>query len=739
MAVSLSYPGVYIEEVPSAVRTITGVATSITAFVGRALRGPIDEPRRITNFGDFERIYGGLWLKSSMSYAVQQYFLNGGVDAVIARVAHTPVGAEAACTAATLEEGTGLEVWRFEAVNSGAEGNAISITITNAASDTENRHLFDIVITDGTVTETLTDVEVDDLDDGDLLGTLVRVRGPIPPLRPDPVAAQPLENGADAGFATATIGGIGFTAATIGGGGNALRATVSDATDTLPVHYNVRIELRDPDGDLLASTLYENVDPTLTWPTPTRTNTTDALIDTTDPTAPPRPANGTAPFTLGSDVERASTEVGITVEGLPLQAANPGSWGNDLQAMFDRDTIDKDDATPTLFNLTVREVARETVRSGGTSTTQVRELGRETFRNVSVNPDHKRFIKKVLEEESVLARLPGSGPWPRPEATPVNMLGIPDWQDFSGGNDGGDLTTADLQGSFGGKTGIYLLEKADLFNLLVIPPPTRGGDTDPAVWIAAMKYCKDRRALLIVDAPVAWTTKDNVVSNLDALGLQGPNATNAAMYWPQIRLPDPLREFRLEAFPPGGAIAGLMARTDAQLGVWKAPAGVDASVTGARALAASVTDLEHGQINPLGVNVLRTFPVIGNVAWGARTIRGADVLADEWKYVPVRRLALMIEESLYRGTKWAVFAPNGEALWAQLRLNIGAFMQNLFRQGAFQGSSPRDAYQVKCDSETTTQSDIDRGIVNVLVGFRPLKPAEFVVLKISQLAGQVGA
>ena len=147
-----------------------------------------------------------------------------------------------------------------------------------------------------------------------------------------------------------------------------------------------------------------------------------------------------------------------------------------------------------------------------------------------------------------------------------------------------------------------------------------------------------------------------------------------------------------------------------------------------------MTDGENGKINPLGINALRTFPVAGNVVWGARTLEGADALASEWKYVPVRRLALYIEESLYRGTQWVVFEPNDEPLWSQIRLNLGAFMQDLFRQGAFQGISPREAYFVKCDKETTTQSDIDRGIVNILVGFAPLKPAEFVVLKIQQIA-----
>jgi phage tail sheath protein FI len=182
-----------------------------------------------------------------------------------------------------------------------------------------------------------------------------------------------------------------------------------------------------------------------------------------------------------------------------------------------------------------------------------------------------------------------------------------------------------------------------------------------------------------------------------------------------------------------------MARTDAQRGVWKAPAGIDAAVNGVQGLSVSLTDAENGDLNQLGINCLRSFPVAGRVVWGARTLRGADQLADEYKYVPVRRLALFIEESLYRGTQWVVFEPNDEPLWSQVRLNLGAFMHGLFRQGAFQGTTPRQAYLVKCDRETTTQADINLGVVNILVGFAPLRPAEFVIIRIQQLAGQAAA
>ncbi len=184
-------------------------------------------------------------------------------------------------------------------------------------------------------------------------------------------------------------------------------------------------------------------------------------------------------------------------------------------------------------------------------------------------------------------------------------------------------------------------------------------------------------------------------------------------------------------------MAGIFARTDTQRGVWKAPAGLEASIVGIAGVSVPLTDNENGRLNPLAINCLRTFPASGTVAWGARTLQGDDRLASEWKYIPVRRTALYIEESLYRGLQWVVFEPNAEPLWAQIRLNVGAFMHNLFVKGAFQGQTPRDAYFVKCDKETTTQNDIDLGIVNIVVGFAPLKPAEFVIISLQQIAGQI--
>jgi phage tail sheath protein FI len=257
-----------------------------------------------------------------------------------------------------------------------------------------------------------------------------------------------------------------------------------------------------------------------------------------------------------------------------------------------------------------------------------------------------------------------------------------------------------------------------------------------AVVAEAEAYCAAKRAFLIVDVPAFVNTQAEMNTWIATNG--GIRHPNAAVYFPRLLVPDPASEGRPRGVAASGTLAGVFARIDATSGVWKAPAGTDATLRNAT-LAVTLTDGENGALNPLGVNALRNFPIFGNISWGARTLVGADQMASEWKYVPVRRTALFIETSLEQGLKWVVFEPNDEPLWAQIRLNVGAFMHNLFRQSAFQGKTPAQAYFVKCDAETTTQNDIDRGIVNVLVGFAPLKPAEFVVIRIEQMAGQVQA
>jgi uncharacterized protein len=357
-----------------------------------------------------------------------------------------------------------------------------------------------------------------------------------------------------------------------------------------------------------------------------------------------------------------------------------------------------------------------------------------------VDPASSLFVDAVLRETSSLVRVRASAPsTERPSATPAgNPVAA------GGGDNGSPITDSVIRGDQANRTGIYALDAAEIFNLLCIPPLAPTVDVDTDTWAVAAQYCLSRRAVLIIDPPSSWSANPSTAISAAEAGVNAlraaignDSARNAAAYFPQLRMGDPLNEGRIGNFAPCGAVAGILARTDAQRGVWKAPAGLDASFSGVKGFSYVMTDSENGVLNQVGLNSLRSFQVAGNVVWGARTLAGADLLASEWKYLPVRRLALFLEESLYRGTQWVVFEPNDEPLWAQIRLNIGAFMQNLFRQGAFQGRTPREAYIVKCDRETTTQNDINLGVVNILVGFAPLKPAEFVVIRIQQMAGQI--
>ncbi|NRF71720.1 phage tail sheath family protein [Aquincola sp. S2] len=301
-----------------------------------------------------------------------------------------------------------------------------------------------------------------------------------------------------------------------------------------------------------------------------------------------------------------------------------------------------------------------------------------------------------------------------------------------GDDDGTPLTVADYTGSALDHTGFHALDRVDLFNLMVLP---RDEDIDEAeyqqLFGPASIYCESRRAFLLLDAPTSWTNGEKM--DADAAKVNSLRAgvvkQNSAIFYPRVKISD---AGFIKSIGPSGMLAGLLARTDSQRGVWKAPAGIEADTRGVLDVELNLTDNENGVLNKLGVNCIRKFPN-GIVNWGARTLDGSDDFGSEWKYIPIRRLALFLEESLFRGTKWVVFEPNDEPLWAKIRMNVGAFMLSQFRQGAFQGSTPDKAFFVKCDGETTTANDRNLGIVNIQVGFAPLKPAEFVVISIQQI------
>ena len=296
---------------------------------------------------------------------------------------------------------------------------------------------------------------------------------------------------------------------------------------------------------------------------------------------------------------------------------------------------------------------------------------------------------------------------------------------------GTSLAEADFigAGKEAAQQGLYALEKSSGFNLLCLPPYADGRDIEPSLIAAAAQYCERKRAFFLVDPPAAWVDARSALTGMQR-GV-GTTSANAAVYFPRLLEPDPLRGNQVETFAPCGAVAGVIARNDMQRGVWKAPAGVGATLTGVTRLSVALTDGEASSLSQLGINCLRPMPAAGPVVWGARTLQGAQ--NSEWKYVNVRRFVLFVEESISRGIQWAVFEPNGPPLWAQISSSVEVFLRTLWRQGALQGTKPDEAYFVRCGAETTTQTDIENGVVNILVGLAALKPAEFVIIRISQM------
>jgi len=246
----------------------------------------------------------------------------------------------------------------------------------------------------------------------------------------------------------------------------------------------------------------------------------------------------------------------------------------------------------------------------------------------------------------------------------------------------------------------------------------------------------------VADPPTDWI--GDFMGAGDTDGNVAPQSPNGALYFPYLQSTNPVTGVPLDPngnpfiLPPSGYVAGIYAATDSSRGVWKAPAGYATTLLDTTGVVPTglMTDTRQGVLNLIGVNCIRSFPGAGTVVFGARTLVSANQALQQWKYVPVRRMALFIEQTLKTNLTWVIFEPNDDPLWVAIRISIESFMLSLFNQGAFAGTTPSDAFQVKCDSTTTTPDDQANGVVNIIVAFAPLRPAEFVVVKIAQLAGQ---
>ncbi len=763
VAPPVSYPGVYIQEVPSDVRTIVPVDTATTAFVGRALRGPVDTQTVINSYAEFETVFGGLWLQSAMTYAVRDFFVNGGSKAIIVRVYELPlrssqdISAAAKATAegfadASPDKQVGANAVAKAAQDAAAKPNSTAKDVSDAAKAAAVRFANATADKKAGAVEVATAAQ-DAAAKPDSTAATVSAAAEA---AAEGIANAPEGNkaGADAVAKAAEDAAAkpDSTAATVSAAAEAAAEGIANATADKKAGAE---EVAKAAEDAAAA-----ADSTAATVSAAAKAAADGIAGATDQSGDKK-AGAQAVAKAANDMAlepidgKANLTFGDASSPLTLEASNPGTWGNQLRgrvtavdAKVSSQVAKRYGVTEAdLFNLIIRDIATGT---------------EEVFPNVTVT-DGPRRLDKVLAGDSQLVRVAGDLPSTVPPFTGTKsadntILPLPPkgnwWDDTNGdyhvaatsgsGNDGATPTEVTILGSEAQRTGMYALEHANIFNMLCLPPfdgtdVAAMADVSKNTWDTASAYCERRRAMLVVDSPGSWNSKKKAVDGFPNDGSCPSPSENAMLYFPRLNLANPLRDGQVEAFVPCGAVAGIIARTDAARGVWKAPAGLEAGIRSVRSLTVPLTDAENGELNPLGINCLRTLPAAGNVVWGARTTVGDDRLASQWKYIPVRRTALFIEETLYRNTQWAVFEPNDEPLWSQLRLNIGVFMHDLFRQGAFQGGSPKDAYFVRCDATTTTQSDIDRGIVNVIVGFAPLKPAEFVVIYIQQIAGQLAA
>jgi uncharacterized protein len=671
--VQVTYPGVYVVEVPSGVHTIAGVSTSVAAFVDRFSRGPDNRAVQIFGLTDFAREFGGLASYSPGSYAIQQFFLNGGTEAWVTRVgrsatpnlydfARVMLTGGATGTDNIVRVFAGRQVGGVSVNNPGSWGNSLRVEVDYDTVTLPNTNLDPggILLQDELFNLTISQVEVRD-------GRTFVVAGETFPnltMRP----------------------GVPNNALAVVNEGSRLVQLDRVGAAALPVPFVATFR---PTATGTVSDLPAATPPVL----PTPTQTLRLQID------PDGPTGVAPPFAVTATLNHPAAPAGADFSYMrpfveaAIRAADPNN--------------------PLLAGATVQFV-RGRLRV---------QLGRG---GVGFNPN---ATVTVLTDPLTTADL-------QLTVTQGAVVG-PQMVPLAGGGDGVAVTDAELRGVQASKTGIYALEDVSIFNILCLPIAADLAETQMRnTYAEATAYCEERRAFIIIDIPETTDTLEDMQAWLTA------NDTlrhrNAAVYFPRVRIADPLNGSRLRSVAASGTLAGVYARTDGTRGVWKAPAGIEAQLRGVQELAAKLTDRENGALNPLAANVLRSFPVYGIVSWGARTLEGADQRGSEWKYIPIRRLALFLEESLFRGTKWVVFEPNDEPLWAQIRMNLRAFMMGMFRQGAFQGSTPDQAFFVKCDGETTTQADRNLGIVNIEVGFAPLKPAEFVIIRIQQIAGDLG-
>ncbi|GAB4191919.1 MAG: hypothetical protein Tsb002_21160 [Wenzhouxiangellaceae bacterium] len=774
------HPGVYIEEVPSSARPIEGVSTSVTAFVGAAYRGPVGSAQLVGKLDDYLRDYGPIVSEDdAMGLAVQSFYLNGGGAAYICRLAGAGTTTASFGIAGQGPAGgapTAQNALLIEASSAGEWGNGVYVQVVKP--DTDALH-FNLIVGHHEDGELVVD-EVHanlTLKSGDANHALARVNGvssrihlTLGPAAEVGGANEAYQGATLTGGAlpttadyfssriagpmtltlTLNLNGMGARQITINpvlAGNNANDATaIRDAIlaavqglSTQAAYQNFTINFaanrytlgspEDEDqasievygGDLATILRLDN--------TQTATLTSAAVGAAADLFSDPAagiPSLANTDLTLNID-QYGDRTISLDVAALGLSGDNALDGGRVATAIQNAVRA-LDSAIPSYKDFTCTyTAARQFVLRSGSS--NVRRSGLAVTDgpladllglNAADNPT-PLLGRQVVQGNAQVIPLNNLGPMGQGVVLAGGQDNAPTPQDYS---------------TFYNNT----LRKVRDVSIIVLPGQQWAADGSGNAAISnTLAHCESTGSrVLIIDPPAA--TELEQAAQVDQMAL--PTSTYSVLYYPWVQVANPLYNVdtnptasRTLDIPPAGMLAGQWARTDARRGVWKAPAGVGVQLNAVAGLRYNVEDLEQDQLNPLGVNCIRKMPGYGSVVWGARTL--ATKADPPWRYVPVRRTAIFIEQSIYNGIQWAVFEPNDHPLWGSLRANIGAFMNGLFRAGAFQGATADEAYFVRCGlGDTMTQADIDRGQVIVIVGFAPLKPAEFVIVRIQQKVGQ---
>ncbi len=627
------HPGVYVEEISSGAKPIEGVSTSVAALIGYTTEGPINEATLVHSWDEFKASFGEIHSDTDhLGLAAFNFFLNGGKDAYIARLAQ---GAAASSLPAAKMLGrvggnaAAINVLSLSAKSAGTWGDSLRVQVT--ANDGYRFKLEVSLEEDGetSVVESFSNLSMDTSD-------------------------------------------AGYVLTVVNGSSNTIQVDLSSQLLATPTTYYKNAT--SVSGDLSA----------LTWATVLAGMTLTLNVDNL----------GAKTITLGAAPGGTYDSAEVAAE-IQSQVRALGDAYSTFGCAFASNKL--------------------TLTSGSDSASS----------SVLVRPGTLATLLKLGKAAG------GTETHGTQDVVPKLMSAA---EALTGGDDGMAPGLSDYTDFFA------KLKKVRDVNIILLPGQSANEDGSPnAVIDAAIAHCEAMGSrMLLVDPPQGLELDQG--KTVEDLGL--PTSTYSALYYPWVKMANPF--YNRDTNPnvpttltvaPSPFAAGIWARTDGTRGVWKAPAGVEATVRGMAALEYTVEDGDQDQLNPLGVNCLRKLPSYGTVVWGTRTL--STKANPEWRYVPVRRTALYIESSIYNGIQWAVFEPNDHRLWSSLRANIGSFMDGLFRAGAFQGQKASDAYFVRCGlGDTMTQGDIDRGQVIAIVGFAPLKPAEFVIVRIQQKVDQ---